>query len=117
LHVFLFDSIQFFLHNGKFGLGIRLLEGYPLSSLLSLDSLLRKALLEVGNHLLLVCLGVLGEFVHEITHSLDFRLGVVEQLLILSLQGVQVQHELSLFLLKLEVLLPKLIQLLIELNI
>lgn len=117
LHVFLLDCVKLFLHNGKLGLGIGLLERHPLSGLLSLDPLLREAVFKISYHLFLVGLWVLSEFVHEITHSLDFGLGIIEELLILTLQSVKVQHQFSLLLLQLKVLLPKLIQLLIKLDI
>ena len=78
---------------------------------------MREALLVIVNNLLLVGLGVLGELVHEVAHPLDLRFGIVEELLVLRLEGVQVEHELSLFLFKLEVLFAELVELLVELHI
>ena len=82
MHVLLFDALKLFLHYVDFGLSLGLLESEPLLGLFGLDAFLRKPLLEVSDHLLLGCLGVLRVLVNEVAHPLDFGLGVVEKLLV-----------------------------------
>lgn len=111
------DSLEFLLHYGELGLDIRPVKLELLLYLLCLDPLLREALFIIINNLLLVDLCVLGELVHKVTHPLNFRLSIVKELLVLGLEGVQVEHELSLLLFQLEVLFAQLIELLVELHI
>lgn len=117
LHVLLLDCLEFLLHNGELGFDIGSVKLELLLYLFCLDSLLREALLIIMNNLLLVGLCVLGELVHKVAHPLDFRLSIVKELLVLGLEGVQVEHELSLLLFQLEVLFTQLIELLVELHI
>jgi hypothetical protein len=75
-----------------------LLNGEFLSLLLPLDPFLRQLGFEISNHLLLVGLSILCEFVNEVTHPLDLRLSIVKQLFILLFDRIDIEHELPLLL-------------------
>ena len=80
-------------------------------------SFLVNPLFELLFHLLLSQLDFLSVLINELSHAFDLIISVNDQIFILNFECCDSLKQLSLLLLNLEVLLPQLVKLLVQLNI